>query len=52
VRALEKALYDLELLEEGLVMKAHSDGIEVLRRIDMNPAVVLGVVPRKKEVAA
>jgi hypothetical protein len=47
---LEAQLLELELLEEALIMRAHGDGVDVLRRVDAAPAAVLGVVVAKMEM--
>ena len=54
VAKLEAQLLELELLEEGLVVKAPSDGlVDILRRPDAAPQAVLAVtIVKPKEVAA
>jgi hypothetical protein len=44
VAELEDQLHALESREEALIMRAHGDGLEVLRRPDASPPCVLGVV--------
>jgi hypothetical protein len=46
---LEAQLLELELLEESIIIRAHGDGLDVLRRPDAAPAAVLGVVLAKIE---
>ena len=36
-------------LEEGLISRAHSDGLDILRRPDASPSAVLGVVVAKAQ---
>ena len=48
---IEQRLFELEREEEGLIMKAHADGIDVLERGDASPACVLGVVVKAKTQA-
>jgi hypothetical protein len=50
VAELEAQLLQLELYEEALILRAHGDGLEVLRRPDAAPAAVLGVVIAKMDV--
>jgi hypothetical protein len=45
-------LFGFEQCEEGLITKAHADGIDVLRRGDASPACVLGVAVKAKTEAA
>jgi hypothetical protein len=42
-KSLGSASVCLTILEEGLIQKAHGDGIEVLRRGDADPRAVLGI---------
>jgi len=46
---LEAALDKFERAEESLIMRAHEDGLDVLRRPDAAPAAVLGVVVVKAQ---
>jgi hypothetical protein len=49
---LESELDKLERSEEGLIQRAHSDGLaDVLRRVDASPAAVLGVVVAQAKAA-
>jgi hypothetical protein len=49
VSEIEKTLCELEQREESLILKAHGEGLDVLRRTDIvNLGVVLGVVIVKK----
>jgi hypothetical protein len=50
VAELESQLLELELLEEAIILRAHGDGLDILRRPDAAPAAVLGVVLAKTEV--
>lgn len=43
--ALERRLFEMETAEEALVVQAESAGIEVYRRPDIDPAIVLSVDP-------
>jgi hypothetical protein len=54
IAQLERELLEHELIEESWIVKAHGDGLEVLRRTDIvNVGIVLGVVIAKpQEVAA
>jgi hypothetical protein len=49
---LTQRLFGFEQCEEGLITKAHADGIDVLRRGDASPACVLGVAVKAKTEAA
>jgi hypothetical protein len=49
VAELETQLERLEQREESLILRAHGDGLDVLRRPDASPAAVLGVVLAKIE---
>lgn len=40
-RKMESTLYDLEVAEEALVSQLESEGLEVYRRPDSDPAIVL-----------
>jgi hypothetical protein len=52
IAELERKLWEFELLEEGLVTKAHSEGLgDILRRPDAAPSAVLGVVVAKVPAA-
>jgi hypothetical protein len=46
---LEAELLALERLEESLVERACSDGLDTLRRVDASPAAVLGVAIMKED---
>jgi hypothetical protein len=48
VAELEQSLFELEQREEALILRAHSDGLEVLRRPESSPLAVLGLVIAKK----
>jgi hypothetical protein len=43
VARITQRLFELELQEESLILKAHGDGLEVLRRGDADPRAVLGI---------
>ena len=46
-------MFELEILEEGLLSKAHSEGmVDVLRRPDADPRAVLGLIVKAKTEAA
>ena len=52
-RDARRILYELELLEEGLISRAHSDGlVDILRRPDASPSAVLVVVVVKVKTEA
>jgi hypothetical protein len=50
VAELQEQLLELERREEALIMRAHSDGLEILRRSDANPLAVLNCVIVKAQV--
>jgi hypothetical protein len=52
VAELEMQLHELEQREEALIMRAHEDGLDVLRRPDASPAAVPGVVVAKAQAQA
>jgi hypothetical protein len=52
VAELEKTLCELEQREELVIEMAAKQGIEILRRVDASPPVVLGLVIAKKAPAA
>jgi hypothetical protein len=39
----EKRLFELEIQEEQLIEQAESQGLEIYRRADVNPAAVIGI---------
>lgn len=43
IAELEKQLYELEVEEEQLISKLEDDGVEIYRRHDIDPSIVLGV---------
>ena len=45
--SLEGRLFELEQLEEGLILRAAQDRIELLRRGDADPRAVLSLVIAK-----
>jgi hypothetical protein len=50
VAELEAQLPELDQREEALIERAHSDGLEVLRRPDASPLAVLGIVIAQAQV--
>lgn len=43
IAELEKQLYELEVEEEQLISKLEDDGVEIYRRHDIDPSIVLSV---------
>jgi hypothetical protein len=52
VAELEAQLHELEQLEEGLILRAEAEGLDVLRRPEASPAVVLGIAIKPKAQAS
>ena len=44
IARITQRLFELELQEESLILKAHEDGMDVIRRGDADPRAILGVV--------
>jgi hypothetical protein len=51
IARITQRLFELELQEESLILKAHGDGIDVMRRGDADPRAVLGVIVRSAQEA-
>lgn len=51
-REINERVDMLERLEEALIMRAQSDGLEILRRPNANPAAVLGIAVKRRSANA
>jgi hypothetical protein len=52
ISQIQAQLGELEQLEEGLIIRAEAEGLDVLRRPEASPAVVLGVTIKPKAQAS